>query len=203
MTDARSRELKPDSISKLERIFKKQLLNWARVEGLEYLDELDLDALLSFRSTWTEGAIVRSKKQERLKGFFWACFRRNYISQIPALGLGKIKTGQIPTDYFPQDEFDTILAAIDLYGDPRGGFIDIEDTRTRLRTMTLLMRWSGLRIRDAITLERQSPRWRQPSALSGQDRAANTLFPSLQTGTEVPPKLKGPGRLVSMASTPI
>lgn len=53
MTDARSRELKPDSISKLERIFKKQLLTWARVEGLEYLDELDLDALLSFRSTWT------------------------------------------------------------------------------------------------------------------------------------------------------
>jgi integrase/recombinase XerD len=154
MTDARSRELKPDSISKLERIFKKQLLSWARAEGLQYLDELDLDALLSFRSTWTEGAIVRSKKQERVKGFFWACFRRNYISQIPALGLGKIKTGQIPTDYFPQDEFDKILAAIDLYGDPRGGFIDIEDTRTRLRTLTLLMRWSGLRIRDAITLER-------------------------------------------------
>ena len=38
--------------------------------------------------------------------------------------------------------------------DPRGGFIPIEDLRTRLRTMTLLMRWSGLRIRDAITFER-------------------------------------------------
>jgi hypothetical protein len=120
MTDARSRELKPDSISKLERIFKKQLLNWARVEGLAYLDELDLDldALLSFRSTWTEGAIVRSKKQECLKGFFWACFRRNYISQIPALGLGKIKTGQIPTDYFPQDEFDKPVLDHHRHGEP-------------------------------------------------------------------------------------
>jgi integrase len=68
--------------------------------------------------------------------------------------LSKIKTNQVPTDYFPQNELDTILAAIDRYGDPRGGFIDIEDTRTRLRTLTLLMRWSGLRIRDAITFER-------------------------------------------------
>lgn len=154
MTDARSRQLKSDTISKLERIFVKQLLPWCKTEGIEHLDQLDLDALLTFRSTWTEGALVRSKKQERVKGFFWACFRRNYISQVPALGLSKIKTSQVPTDYFPQNEFDRILAAIDRYGDPRGGFLDIEDTRTRLRTLTLLMRWSGLRIRDAITLER-------------------------------------------------
>jgi integrase/recombinase XerD len=154
MTDARSRQLKPDTISKLERIFEKQLLPWTKTEGIEFVDQLDLDALLTFRSTWHEGALVRAKKQERVKGFFWACFRRNFISQIPALGLSKIKTSQVPTDYFPQNEFDTILAALSRYGDPRGGFIDIEDTRTRLRTLTLLMRWSGLRIRDAITLER-------------------------------------------------
>jgi integrase/recombinase XerD len=36
----------------------------------------------------------------------------------------------------------------------RAGISPIEDTRTRLRALTLLMRWSGLRIRDAITLER-------------------------------------------------
>ena len=39
--------------------------------------------------------------------------------------------------------------------DDRGGLIDTDsESRQRLRTMTLLMRWSGLRIRDAITLER-------------------------------------------------
>lgn len=113
MPDAHSRQLKPDTISNLERIFEKQFLPWCKTEGIEYLDQLDLDALLTFRSTWTEGALVRSKKQERVKGFFWACFRRNFISQVPALGLSKIKTSQVPTDYFPQNEFDTILAAID------------------------------------------------------------------------------------------
>jgi integrase len=154
MTDARSRGLKSDTIKKLERIFEKQFLPWTRVQGLEYLDEVDLDALLAFRSTWTEGAIVKAKKQDRVIGFFWDCFRRNYVTQNPALSLSKIKTTPVPTDYFPRDEFARIIAAIEVYGDARGGFIPIKDTRTRLRTLTLLMRWSGLRIRDAVTLER-------------------------------------------------
>jgi integrase len=154
MTDARSRGLQTDTVKKLERIFEKQFLPWTRTEGLEFLDEVDLDALISFRSTWTEGAVVKAKKQDRIIGFFWESFRRNFITQNPALSLSKIRPKHIPTDYFPHDEFDRILDATRIYGDPRGGYIPIEDTRTRLRTLTLLMRWSGLRIRDAVTLER-------------------------------------------------
>ncbi len=97
---------------------------------------------------------ARQKKQSRVVGFFWACLRRHYIREHPALALGKVKVVHIPTDYFPPKEFQKILDAINVYGDPRGGFIPLEDLRTRLHTMTLLMRWSGLRIRDAITLER-------------------------------------------------
>ena len=59
------------------------------------------DALLSFRSTWTEGAIVRAKKQDRVIGFFWDCFRRNFITQNPALSLSKIKTTRFPPTTFP------------------------------------------------------------------------------------------------------
>jgi integrase len=65
-----------------------------------------------------------------------------------------MKVVQIPTDYFPQEEFDRIIDATYHVCDNRGGSIDTDSNRTRLRTMTLLMRWSGLRIRDAITLER-------------------------------------------------
>jgi integrase len=119
-----------------------------------YLDELDHNALLIYRSTWTEGMVVKAKKQDRIVGFFWESFRRNFIGQNPALSLSKIRPKLVPTDYFPRDEFDRLIDAIEIYGDPRGGYIFVEDTRTRLRTLTLLMRWSGLRIRDAITLER-------------------------------------------------
>lgn len=51
-------------------------------------------------------------------GFFWACVRRRYLIENPALGLGKIKVVQIPTDYFPPDEFQRILDATETYGDP-------------------------------------------------------------------------------------
>jgi hypothetical protein len=149
LADARSRELETSTLSKLDTIFRKQFLVWSRIEDIEYLDQIDLDALLNFRNTWKDGKLAKQKKQSRLIGFFWACVRRGYITQNPCMGLGKIKVVQIPTDYFPRDEFQRILDATNAYGDPRGGFIPIEDLRARLRTMTLLMRWSGLRIRDA------------------------------------------------------
>jgi integrase/recombinase XerD len=154
MADARSRNLQTDTVKKLERLFEKQFLPWTESEGLVYLDELDHNALLTYRTTWTEGMVVKAKKQDRVVGFFWECFRRGFITQNPALSLSKIRPKHIPTDYFPRDEFDRIMDAIVIYGDPRGGYLTVEDTRTRLRTLTLLMRWSGLRIRDAVTLER-------------------------------------------------
>ncbi|MBB6144281.1 integrase [Silvibacterium bohemicum] len=154
MADARSRNLQTDTVKKLERLFEKQFLPWTKTEGLVYLDELDHNALLTYRTTWTEGMVVKAKKQDRVVGFFWESFRRGFITQNPALSLSKIRPKHIPTDYFPRDEFDRIIDAIVLYGDPRGGYLSVEDTRTRLHTLTLLMRWSGLRIRDAVTLER-------------------------------------------------
>ena len=70
----------------------------------------------------------------------------------PTFGLGKIKVDQTPTDYFPPHEFDKIVDATYAYRENRG---EIGNTNsTRLRIMTLLMRWSGLRIRDAVTLEK-------------------------------------------------
>jgi integrase len=154
LADARSRELESSTLSKLETIFRKQLLAWTRVQGFDYLDQIDLDVLLSFRSTWADGRLAKQKKQSRLIRFFWACVRRGYIAQNPCMGLGKIKVVQVPTDYFPRDEFQRILDATYIYGDARGGVIDVQAIRSRLRTMSLLMRWSGLRIRDAVTLER-------------------------------------------------
>lgn len=105
---------------------------------------------------------MKTKKQDRLIGFFGDSFRRNYIGHK-----------QVPTDYFPPAEFERIIQATYLYGDPRGGYIPIEDTRIRLRTLTLLMRWSGLRIGDAVTLER--------SRLQGD----NLLLYQAKTGTPV------------------
>jgi integrase/recombinase XerD len=153
LADAVSRSVESSTLKKLETIFRKQFLAWTRVEGIGYLDELDLDNLLNFRNTWEDGPLAKQKKQSRVIGFFWACVRRRYLTENPAIGLGKIKVVQIPTDYFPPDEFERIIAATSIRRGERGGG-DVKANQTRLRTMTLLMRWSGLRIRDAVTLER-------------------------------------------------
>jgi hypothetical protein len=153
LADAVSRSVETSTLKKLETIFRKQFLAWTRVEGIEYLDELELDTLLNFRNTWEDGPLAKQKKQSRVIGFFWACVRRRYLTENPAIGLGKIKVVQIPTDYFPPDEFERIIAATYIRRGDRGGG-DVKANQTRLRTMTLLMRWSGLRIRDAVTLER-------------------------------------------------
>jgi len=153
LADAVSRSVEASTLKKLETIFRKQFLAWAQVQGFEYLDELDLDALLNFRNTWEDGPLAKQKKQSRVIGFFWACVRRRYLTENPAIGLGKIKVVQVPTDYFPPDEFERIVAATYIRRGERGGG-DVKANQARLRTMTLLMRWSGLRIRDAVTLER-------------------------------------------------
>ena len=153
LADAVSRSVEASTLKKLETIFRKQFLAWTRVQGFEYLDEFDLDAVLNFRNTWEDGPLAKQKKQSRVIGFFWACVRRRYLTENPAIGLGKIKVVQVPTDYFPPDEFERIMAATYIRRGERGGG-DVKANQARLRTMTLLMRWSGLRIRDAVTLER-------------------------------------------------
>jgi len=94
-------------------MFRKQFLIWCEIAGLEHIDQIDLDALLNFRNTWKDGRLAKQKKQSRLIGFFWACVRRDYIIKNPSMGLGRIKVVQVPTDYFPRDEFERPAAALD------------------------------------------------------------------------------------------
>src|SRR5207237_6339911 len=70
----------------------------------------------------------------------------------PALDLKKIKVDQKPTDYFPKTEFNKIIDATYIYDSK--SLNKPENNSMRLRTLTLLMRYGGLSIRDAISLER-------------------------------------------------
>jgi integrase/recombinase XerD len=69
------------------------------------------------------------------------------------MDVGAIKVTQKPTDYFPRPEFDSVIDATYIYRGSRWGENDARFGE-RLRALTLLMRWSGLAIRDAVTLRR-------------------------------------------------
>src|SRR3984957_3813182 len=152
LADAKARELGEATLYKLNIIFRKQLLAWSKAEGYKLLREFDLRAVQAYRATWKGGALAKKKKQERLTGFFWFFIRAGWITQNPTNGLGRITVNQTPTDYFTRKEFDKIVDATYAYREKRGETGSANSTR--LRALTLLMRWSGLRIRDAITLER-------------------------------------------------
>ena len=76
LADAVSRNVAEATLVKLTTIFEKQFLAWTQTQGVEYIDEIELDALLNFRSTWLDGVLAKQKKQSRVIGFFWACLRR-------------------------------------------------------------------------------------------------------------------------------
>lgn len=147
--------LADDTIDKLRRIFEKGMLTWAASEKIAHLERIGLAELERFRDTWKDAPLARKKKQERAIGFFYYCVRRGWIKTNPATLLGRIKVRENPTDYFNKEEFEKILQATYVYN-PKAWNTEPRNQATRARVLILLMRWSGLSIRDAVKLERSN-----------------------------------------------
>ncbi len=145
--DRMAQHLRDSTITKLTTVFQKQFVPWCHSNDLYLLREITLPHLQAWRSTWKDRALAAKKKQERVSGFFWFCHRNKWINDNPALGLSRIKADVREADYFTPDEMRKIIVATETFG-------KTEAQRARLRGMVYLLRWSGLAIRDAVTLER-------------------------------------------------
>ena len=151
LEDAEARKLSRESVKKYRGLLT-QLEAFARGRGLRYLRQLDLQQLRDFRASWRDGAISSKKKFERLRSFFRFAHTSSWVKQNPVLLMKPPKVNQLPTLPFSKDEIEKILWACDLYPD-NGRFR--RGTPARLKALTLLMRHSGLRVGDAVTLERK------------------------------------------------
>ncbi|MEO6966247.1 MAG: hypothetical protein ABI076_10190 [Acidobacteriaceae bacterium] len=120
LADAKARELADATLYKLGIRFRKQLLSWCKAEGYKLLKEFDLRAAQSFRALWTDGALAKEKKQERLTGFFWFCIRAGWLTSNPTDRLGRISVTQRPIDYFMREEYEKLIDATYLYRENRG-----------------------------------------------------------------------------------
>ena len=154
LADKKSQKLRDVTITKLETVFRKQMVSWCDGNGVHFLLEFTLPKLQQWRSSWADGPLAAKKKQERVKGFFHFCHANGWITTNPTAGLSRIKITQKPTDYFRQEEFGKIIDATYIYDSKCVDKPEMQNNATRLRTLTWLMRYSGLAIRDAITLER-------------------------------------------------
>ena len=155
----------PQTMIKYEVLLEKQLKSWSLDQGLYYLVDLDSERMHQFRQALAQGTVSvqqnrrnspvsLQKKQERLSGFFNFCVRRKWISTNPMSWLSRIKPEQTPTLYFTKSEFEKIIDCTYVYDRKSVENNGVLQNAARLRTMTWLLRWSGLSLGDAISLER-------------------------------------------------
>jgi len=147
--DAKAQQLSEATVYKYSLLFK-QLKAFAEERGLRYLSELDLPLLDEFRSTWKDGPRSSAKKLERLRAFLRFAVDREWITKNPATKMKSPRVTLCPTLPYTREEMLRILASIDGYRDEfqtRG-----KENALRLRGLVLLLRYSGMRIGDAVSL---------------------------------------------------
>ncbi|HXC96030.1 MAG TPA: tyrosine-type recombinase/integrase [Edaphobacter sp.] len=154
LADAEARGLAPATLQKLRGIFQVQLVGFAEESGVTFLREFNPRNLSEWRQSWKkEKELARKKKFERVIGFFWYCVRQGWLRENPTATMGRVIAKHVPTDYFTADEYKRIVGATYRLGEYAERSWAPEKRGIRIRALTELMRWSGLRIRDAVTLE--------------------------------------------------
>jgi integrase/recombinase XerD len=152
LSDLDRRGLVPTTISKYNLLFR-QMQGFAHTKGIRYLREFDLPTVREFCSSWTQGNNTALKKLERLRAFFRFAVESKWVDENPATKIKNPKVKLRPTMPFTPDEMVSILAACDKYPDCYGR--TGQWNGRRLRAFVLLLRYSGLRIGDAVALARE------------------------------------------------
>jgi integrase/recombinase XerD len=106
------------------------------------------ELLTGFCATWPDlypSSTTRSKVRERVRSFLRYCYEAQWIARIPP--LPKIKIDEPPTMPLTAAEYTRLLDAV-------YGTVSDPEQRAKVHALLQLMRWSGLAIRDALTLKR-------------------------------------------------
>jgi integrase/recombinase XerD len=143
LLDAEARGLRESSRRKYRYVLD-QLVEFGQQHGYIFLSQLGVDELRLFRQSWANQSLSAQKKLENLRAFFRFCHDSDWIKTNPAK---KIKTGRVESVQvlpFEDSDIEKILAACLTH--------PIKQRRVELKALVLLMRHSGLRIGDAVTL---------------------------------------------------
>jgi integrase/recombinase XerD len=154
LADAKARNLRKPTIYKYE-LLSRQMERFAQACGMRFLCEFDLPTLRKFRALWPNQNLGALKKLEYLRAFFRFAHDCKWVDENQARKLESPKVSQRPTMPFTPEQMAQILIACEKYGHKcRGGKYRGPENARRIRAFVLLLRHSGLRIGDAVTLER-------------------------------------------------
>jgi integrase len=142
MASLETRQLTRETVRKYETLLLRCLLPWCRRTGISALADLRVVALDDFTATWTGGPLYRAKNLERLRAFCQFCVNRDWIPKNPAQAIRPPRVRPRPTIPFTPDEMSRIFAACHRYC----------GNRPRVLAFVFVLRYSGLRISDAVVL---------------------------------------------------
>jgi site-specific recombinase XerD len=149
LADMDARNLNDSTVRKY-KLLRKQLEAFAQQKGFRFLDELDLNALSQFRNGWADGPRSSAKKLERLRSFLRFAVKRRWIQENPATDLKSPKIQLRQTLPFTRPEMERLLKASRQYAKESTG--RGRENSLRMQAFILLLRYSGMRIGDAVSL---------------------------------------------------
>jgi integrase len=151
LADAAARNLRPGTIRLHKILLKDSFLPWTEEKGLRYLKHIDLKAMIEYRSEWKYAPMTALKKFERLRSFFLFCKRAGWIVESPLAAMRLPKVDTPPTMPFDEHEMARIFAACEGFK-IRGSYG--KNNPTRVLAFVYVLRYAGLRISDAVGLEK-------------------------------------------------
>lgn len=147
IADTEARKLKEPTIYKFRLLFQ-QLETFAKESGIRLLEQLDISALRRFRASWKDGDLSALKKLERMRSFFRFAHESGWVDHNPTVPMKSPKVTIRPTLPYSREEMLCILRAATAH------IHEIQsqgrENAMRLRALILLLRYSGLRIGDAV-----------------------------------------------------
>jgi len=113
---------------------------------------LTREVLIAYAATWPElypSTMTRYQVQARTKHFLRFCHESGWLDRVPR--MTPIRVDEAPTLPLTDKEYEKLLKQI-----PKtfGQHPFAKDKTAKVRALVQLMRWTGLAIRDAVTLER-------------------------------------------------
>ena len=144
LADAEARNLREATLKKYHRLLEGEFLAFCTLRNAHALDRLTVEFVRDFRDSLNHSPVTRQKKLEYLRAFFAFCQASDWLSRNPAKAVKLPRVDRTQVKPFSPLEIEKLLKACTRF---RGD-------GDRLRAMIVLLRHSGLRISDAVSLTR-------------------------------------------------
>jgi integrase len=146
--DCIARNLKEQGLKKYRHIAAELKAAWGDLP----LRSVKIDDVRKLREGWTFSPITTRKRLEMMRGFFSFCVSSGWIQVNPTKAIRPPRVQVSPTLPFSDDQVEKLLWAVDTIREVHTQIP--ESTQKKLRALILLLLHSGMRISNAVLMQR-------------------------------------------------